>query len=110
MDNFDLRKYLAEGKLFKEEINPNSEIADYIVGMFNSSVTDEEGLQSGIWKKEEYASTAYDEGSVFMDLVNHLKSVDGNDMLEGNPDIVLELLPNDDIKWSADVRFDSAYL
>tara|TARA_R110002074_G_scaffold217635_1_gene388059 strand:+ start:126 stop:446 length:321 start_codon:yes stop_codon:yes gene_type:complete len=106
MDNFDLRKYLAEGKLFKEGIDPDSEIADYVEAMFNDSVVEKEGFQSDIWTKAEYAATSRDEGSVFMDLANHLNSVGGKDVLEGNPDIKLELLPNGDIKWSANVTFD----
>ena len=106
MENFDLKKYLAEGKLLKEGINPNSEIADYIEGMFNSSVYDYEGIQQDVWSKAEYASTSYGEGSVFMDLVDHLKSVGGKDVLEGNPDIYLELLPNEDIQWKAEVTFN----
>ena len=106
MDNFDLKKYLAEGKLLKEGIPQGSEIADYVEGMFNSDVIEKEGFQSDIWRKEQYASNDYREGSVFLDLVDHLKSVGGKDVLEGNPDIHLELLSNDDIQWSADVTLD----
>ena len=36
MDNFDLRKYLAEGKLLKEELTPPME--DYLLGMFEEFV------------------------------------------------------------------------
>ena len=106
MDNFDLRKYLAEGRILKEGIPQGSEIADYVEGMFNSDVIEKEGFQSDIWRKEQYASNDYREGSVFLDLVDHLKSVGGKDVLEGNPDIHLELLSNDDIQWSADVTLD----
>ena len=103
--SFDPRD-LAEGKLFKEGIDLDSEIADYVEAMFNDSVVEKEGFQSDIWTKAEYAATSRDEGSVFMDLANHLNSVGGKDVLEGNPDIKLELLPNGDIKWSANVTFD----
>ena len=106
MDNFDLKKYLAEGRLLKEGIPQGSEIADYVEAMFNDSVVEKEGFQSDIWTKAEYAATSRDEGSVFMDLANHLNSVGGKDVLEGNPDINLELLSNGDIKWSADVTLD----
>ena len=76
--------------------------------MFNIRCKDveKEGFQSDIWRKEQYASNDYREGSVFLDLVDHLKSVGGKDVLEGNPDIHLELLSNDDIQWSADVTLD----
>ena len=106
MDNFDLKKYLTEGKLLKEGIPQESEIADYVEAMFNDSVVEKEGFQSDVWTKAEYAATSRDEGSVFMDLAKHLNSVGGKDVLEGNPDIKLELLPNGDIKWSADVTLD----
>ena len=108
MDNFDLKKYLAEGRLLKEGIPQESEIADYVSAMYDSDVDQEaeEGFQSDVWSKEQYASNDYSEGSVFLDLVDHLKSVGGKDVLEGNPDIHLELLSNGDIKWSADVTFD----
>ena len=103
MKDFDLRKYLAENKLLKEGIDPNSEIADYVKGMFDSSVYDYEGSQSDVWSKAEYAATSPGEGSVFMDLVDYLKSVGGKDVLKGNPDIYLELLPNEDIQWKAEI-------
>ena len=74
--------------------------------MFNDSVVEKEGFQSDIWTKAEYAATSRGEGSVFMDLAKHLNSVGGKDVLEGNPDIHLELLSNGDIQWSADVTFD----
>ena len=106
MDNFNLKKYLAEGRILKEGIPQESEIADYVEAMFNDSVVEKEGFQSDIWTKAEYAATSRGEGSVFMDLAKHLNSVGGKDVLEGNPDIKLELLPNGDIKWSADVTLD----
>ena len=103
MDNFDLKKYLAEGKLLKEVMD--EEMVDYVSAMYDSDVDQEaeEGFQSDVWSKEQYASNDYSEGSVFLDLVDHLKSVGGKDVLEGNPDIHLELLSNGDIKWGANV-------
>ena len=99
-------KLLTESQEITEGIPQGSEIADYVEGMFNSSVVEKEGFQSDIWRKEQYAANDYREGSVFLDLVKHLKSVGGKDVLEGNPDIHLELLSNDDIQWSADVTLD----
>ena len=95
----------TESKLLKEEIDPvkNEEIARYVKEMFKRSVYDYEGIQSDVWSKAEYAATSPGEGSVFMDLVDHLKSVGGKDVLEGNPDIELELLPNEDIQWKAEI-------
>ena len=99
-------EFLAENRLLKEEMNV--EIQDYVSDMYNSDVEEKEGFQSDVWSKAEYASNAYTEESVklFLKLINHLKSVGGKDVVEGNPDIKLELLPNEDIKWSANVTFD----
>ena len=106
MGNFDLKKYLAEGRLFKENIQEGSEIAEYVEEMYDSSVEEREGFQSGVWDKEEYTSDAYEGGELFIQLSNHLEKVGGKDVVEGNPDINLELLSDGDIKWSADVTFD----
>jgi hypothetical protein len=89
MNNFDLKKYLAESKLLKEVMD--EEMEDYVSAMYNSDVD------------QEYASNAYNESSIFLELIDHLKSVGGKDVVEGNPDIELELLPNEDIRWSANV-------
>ena len=101
-----LREIATELGYLKEGIDPNSEIADYVEAMFNDSVVEKEGFQSDIWTKAEYAATSRGEGSVFMDLAKHLNSVGGKDVLEGNPDIYLELLSNGDIQWSADVTLN----
>ena len=101
-----LREVATKLGYLQEGIPQESEIADYVEAMFNDSVVEKEGFQSDIWTKEEYVATSRGEGSVFMDLAKHLNSVGGKDVLEGNPDIHLELLSNGDIKWSADVTFD----
>ena len=95
--------FLAEGKLLKEVMD--EEMVDYVSAMYDSDVDQEaeEGFQSDVWSKAEYASNAYDESSIFLELIDHLKSVGGKDVVEGNPDIELELLPNGDIRWGANV-------
>ena len=100
------RKYLNEGRLLKEGIPQESEIADYVTSMYDDSVEEREGFQSDVWTKEEYTSPTRSGGSIFIALMKHLKSVGGKDALEGNPDIHLELLSNGDIKWSADVTLN----
>ena len=104
MDNFNLKKYIAEGRLLKENI---TQFKDYITDMFNSSVDDRDevkaGYQSDVWEKEEYASDAYENASTFIALSSYLGDIGGKATLEGNPDITVELLRNGDIKWSADV-------
>ena len=96
-------KPIAEGKLLKEVMD--EEMVDYVSAMYDSDVDQEaeEGFQSDVWSKAEYASNAYNESSIFLELIDHLKSVGGKDVVEGNPDIELELLPNGDIRWSANV-------
>ena len=53
MENFDLTKYLAEGKLLKEVMD--KEMEDYVSDMYNSDVDQEaeEGFQSDVWSKAE---------------------------------------------------------
>jgi len=96
-------KPIAEGKLLKEVMD--EEMVDYVSAMYDSDVDQEaeEGFQSDVWSKAQYASNAYNESSIFLELIDHLKSVGGKDVVEGNPDIELELLPNGDIRWSANV-------
>jgi hypothetical protein len=106
MENFDLKKYLAEGNLLKEDI---TQFGDFISGMFDGSVDEEEGFQSDVWEKSEYASDAY-EGNDFMELSSYLRDIGGKATLEGNPDITVKLLRNGDIKWSADVTLSEGKL
>jgi hypothetical protein len=103
MKDFDLRKYLTENKLLKEDI---TQFEEYIDGNFNASVDQEaeEGFQTGVWTKEEVGNPElYDETEKFDALVDYLANIGGKATLEGNPDITVELLGNGDIKWSADV-------
>lgn len=108
MNDFNIKQFLVENKmtrnsrLLKENI---SKFEDYISGMFDMSVSEKEGFQTGVWEKEEYASDAY-EGTDFSDLSTYLGSVGGKATLEGNPDITVKLLDSGDIKWSADVTLD----
>ena len=108
MNDFNIKQFLVENKmtrnsrLLKENI---SKFEDYISGMFDMSVSEKEGSQTGVWKKEEYASDAY-EGTDFSDLSTYLGSVGGKATLEGNPDITVKLLDSGDIKWSAYVTLD----
>jgi len=100
----DLSKAILKLKMDDDEVM-DEEMIDYVLAMYDSDVDQEaeEGFQSDVWSKAEYASNSYDESSIFLELIDHLKLVGGKDVVEGNPDIELELLPNEDIKWSADV-------
>jgi hypothetical protein len=95
------------------KISPNipitPELEDYVSGLFNMSVMEEEGPQSGIWEQDEYTDEyAYDEvdAEMFFGLQKHLRVNGGKYTLKGNPDINLSLLPNGDIKWDANITFD----
>jgi len=105
MSNFDLRKYLAEGRLLKENI---SQFEDYISALYNFSVPqDAEGPTTGVWEKAEYGdSEQYEDADKFIALSSYLDEIGGKATLEGNPDIKIELLPSGDIKWFADVTLD----
>jgi hypothetical protein len=110
------RKLARLKKDYKKDVIKEGELTedltqfeDYVVGMFNSGVEEEEGPQSDVWEKSEYAnSDLYEDAQEFLDLSDYLKSVGGKATLEGNPDINLELLRNGDIRWSADVTLAEA--
>ena len=83
------------------------ELIDYVDELFNMSVEEEEGFQSGVWEQDEYTDTdAYDNAEMFFALQKHLGANGGKYTVEGNPNIDLSLLPNGDIKWEANVTFE----
>ena len=100
-------KPLSGNRLNKNNLKEgmDEEMVDYVSALYDSDVDQdaEEGVQYGIWSKAEYAANAYEESSIFLELIDHLKSMGGKDVVEGNPDIHLKLLPNGDIKWGANV-------
>ena len=103
MDKFNLKEYLKNNPLLKENI---TQFEEYIDGMFNASVDQEaeEGFQTGVWAKEEEGNPElYDETEKFDALVDYLANIGGKATLEGNPDIIVKLTPGGDIEWSVDV-------
>ena len=93
---------ITEGE-YKQKLSENIEsFEDYISGMFDMSIPeDTEGSFTGVWEKYEYANPElYDDADEFIRLEQYLKSTGGKATLEGNPDIMLELLPNGDIEFS----------
>jgi len=106
---------LIKDKMNLEEsnLNENEEgslqgnvFEDYITGLFNDSVSEEGGIQSGVWKKSEYGTSDYYESETFLELIDYLKNVGGEETLEGNPDINLKLVRNGDIRWDANVTLN----
>ena len=81
MDNFDLKKYLAEGKLLKEGYT-NREV-EQTISDINDLITKLRGLGNEAYggeKKDVYSSSAGEAfkafDKAFMDLDNNLQSVD----------------------------------
>jgi hypothetical protein len=110
MTNETLRMQMLSGIIteseYKAKLNENIEqLEDYISNLFDMSVPeDTTGQFNGVWEKSEYADKeAYDDAEEFNKLIQHLKSNGGKATLEGNPNIMLRLLPNGDIKFSANL-------
>jgi hypothetical protein len=110
MNKETLRMQMLSGIIteseYKEKLNENIEqLEDYISNLFDMSVPEEAtGQFNGVWEKSEYADKeAYNDAEEFNKLIQHLKSNGGKATLEGNPNIMLRLLPNGDIKFSANL-------
>lgn len=113
------KKLINEAKRLQElaginevKIIPNipitPELEDYVSRLFDMSVKEEDGFQSGIWEQDEYTDEyAYNDvdAEMFFGLQKHLRVNGGKYTVEGNPNINLSLLPSDDIKWDANVTF-----
>jgi gamma-glutamyltranspeptidase len=89
VENFDLKKFLTERKLLKEEITPDVE--DYLINLHDltSSEDYEEGEEiSSIFQREEYGDPeAYDDAEMFDKAYNEIKQQGGSIKIEGQPDI-----------------------
>jgi hypothetical protein len=110
MNKETLRMQMLSGIIteseYKAKLNESIEqLEDYISNLFDMSVPeDTTGQFNGVWEKSEYADKeAYDDAEEFNKLIQHLKSNGGKATLEGNPNIMLRLLPNGDIKFSANL-------
>jgi hypothetical protein len=75
MDNFDLKKYLAEGRLFEEVINEGIKSAAKEFVDFHVDGNDNEGVQQVTFDEKEYLEPGeYRKGTVkhFKELQNYL--------------------------------------
>lgn len=100
MENtFNLKSFLAEGKLLKEQLTPDVE--EYLINLYDltSSEDYEEGEEiSSIFQREEYGDPeAYDDAEMFDKAYNEIKQQGGSIKIEGQPDITFSL-QGDDIK------------
>ena len=113
MKDFDLRKYLAEGKLLKEEevmfmANDGAPITqeEYFIDQINFHTppgweVDENGPFNKIIKADEYLSDNYTEGSIFNFKSAQVVLDDGPVSYEVDGDTaVFALEPNGDIKYT----------
>ena len=100
MENtFNLKQFLSEGKLLKEEIT--SDVEDYLTDLYDlfSSEDYEEGEEvSNLISREEYGdSEAYDNANMFDKAYNEIKEQGSTVVIEGQPDITFSI-QGDDIK------------
>jgi len=90
MENtFNLKQFLSEGKLLKEQLTPDVE--EYLINLYDltSSEDYEEGEEiSSIFQREEYGDPeAYDDAEMFDKAYNEIKQQGGSIKVEGQPDI-----------------------
>jgi hypothetical protein len=100
MENtFNLKQFLSEGILLKEEIT--SDVEDYLINLYDlsSSEEHEEGQEvSSILPREEYGDQeAYEDAEMFDKAYNEIKQQGGSIKIEGQPDIIFSI-QGDDIK------------
>ena len=62
MDNFDLKKYLAEGRLFKEEVDFSNKDG-YMAFVDNENIVGTYGVDDAIEFAKELAMTHFDAGA-----------------------------------------------
>ena len=108
MENFNFKKYLAEGKMLKENITPDVE--EYLTDLYDlfSSEDYEEGEEiSNLISKEEYGdSEAYDNADMFDKAYNEIKQQGGSITIEGEPNITFSL-EGEDIKMNYIVEYQN---
>ena len=97
MENFDFKKYLAEGKMLKKNITPD--VKEYLTDLYDlfSSEDYEKGEEvSNLISKEEYGDPeAYDDAEMFDKAYNEIKENGGSITIEGQPDITFSIQGED---------------
>ena len=106
MENFDFKKYLAEGKLLKENISPD--VKEYLLNLYDLSASEEheEGEEIiNLISREEYGDPeAYDDAEMFDKAYNEIKQQFGSVTIEGQPNITFSL-EGEDIKMNYTVEY-----
>jgi hypothetical protein len=98
MENtFNLKKFLAEGKLLKEEITPD--VKEYLTDLYDlfSSEDYEKGEEvTDIISREEFGDPeAYDNADMFDKAYNEIEQQGGSVTIEGQPDITFSIQRED---------------
>jgi subtilase family serine protease len=106
MENFNLKTFLAEGKLLKEQLTPDVE--DYLMGLYDLSASEEheEGEEIiQLLSREEYGDPeAYDDAEMFDKAYNEIKEQFGSITIEGQPNITFSL-EGEDIEMKYTVEY-----
>jgi hypothetical protein len=98
MENiFNLKKFLAEGKMLRESIS--SDVEEYLIGLYDQFASEdyEEGEEvSNLISREEYGDPeAYEDADMFDLAYNEIKEQGGSITIEGQPDIIVSLKDQD---------------
>ena len=106
MENFDFKKYLAEGKMLKEHIT--TDVEEYLLNLYDLSASEEheEGDEIiNLISREEYGDPeAYDDAEMFDKAYNEIKQQFGSVTIEGQPNITFSL-EGEDIKMNYTVEY-----
>ena len=106
MENFDLKSFLTEGKMLKENITPDVE--EYLLNLYDLSASEEheEGDEIiNLISREEYGDPeAYDDAEMFDKAYNEIKQQFGSVTIEGQPNITFSL-EGEDIKMNYTVEY-----
>jgi hypothetical protein len=98
-NTFNLKKFLAEGKMLRESIS--SDVEEYLIGLYDQFASEdyEEGEEiSNLISREEYGDPeAYEDADMFNKAYNEIKGQGGSITIEGQPDITFSI-QGEDIK------------
>ena len=96
-NNFNLKSFLAEGKMLKESIS--SDVEEYLINLYDlfTVAEYEEGDKiSHYLDREEYGDPeAYDDAEMFDKAYNEIKENGGSITIEGQPDITFSIQGED---------------
>jgi hypothetical protein len=96
-NNFNFKKFLAEGKMLRESIY--SDVEEYLTGLYDQFASEdyEEGEEvSNLISREEFGDAeAYDDAEMFDKAYNEIEENGGSITIEGQPNITFTLKNQD---------------